>query len=405
MFELQSLGPAIAEDEVQQTYPLQYLYVNNSYKTKFESFNPENKEVFLIGRTGCGKSALLEMVRQKAKKKDNSRVVSIGHQSAKIEHDLTFSLPDLLDLSSVNSVPSQLRPLVFKSLWKYLIMINILRRIYDNDIKKFFRILEQNETVYRFLEKYGGLNEQLTIVDQVFSFLDELDRSLLGGFSNKSDIEKRKYAKYIYDLYLELEKIENTEFSQEIKGKFIYMLFDDLDYRWAPDQRNKDLIRYLFETINLMNRKFSGRIRFIVALRTDIFRQLEFHQVEKIKPYVLEMRWDWQFILEIIKKRMSIIWNVRHLDPLQKFFPPEINGVPLSKYLTRRTLRRPRDIINFVNKIVEESSNFKRYGNQIPVFMIENAEKRYSRERMDALCDEWKFVYPNVRKWINRFAG
>lgn len=96
------IGEPVAEDEADS---LPYYYFHNPYIEKAVSFSPENKEIFFIGRTGSGKSAILEMVRRK--NLDRKRVLSITSDD--------FSAQVLLSHPELNSIPEFLKPLLFKS--------------------------------------------------------------------------------------------------------------------------------------------------------------------------------------------------------------------------------------------------------------------------------------------------
>jgi hypothetical protein len=92
------------------------------------------------------------------------------------------------------------------------------------------------------------------------------------------------------------------------------------------------------------------------------------------------------------------VWN---------YFPQSIHvgseRVNLDKYLVSRTLWRPRDIINFVNLCIEES--FRRNSESITEEIVLASEVVYSRQRAEALVDEWKYTYPDISHWIDQFAG
>jgi hypothetical protein len=73
------------------------------------------------------------------------------------------------------------------------------------------------------------------------------------------------------------------------------------------------------------------------------------------------------------------------------------------KYFFSRTLWRPRDIISFINLCVNEA--IRRHSNRIDQTDVFQAESIYSRQRKEALTDEWKYVYPELNRWIDVFAG
>jgi hypothetical protein len=60
--------------------------------------------------------------------------------------------------------------------------------------------------------------------------------------------------------------------------------------------------------------------------------------------------------------------------------------------MIERILMRPRDIINFVNFCLERAEGSVSV-NQSTLL---SAERVYSENRLQALIDEWKAVYPGI---------
>ncbi len=393
--KLNDIGTGLAEAENED---FDNYYVDNEYYEKASSFSKKHRELFFIGRTGSGKSAILEMIR--IKKGDASRVINITEED--------FAVEILLSRPEVTDIPMQHRTLAFKTLWKYVIIVNILKTLHGNSDNSWDRLLYGNSNdkkVLKILDRFGELSiEQKNLTEQIISFI-QLIQTIC--------IIEDKYQD-LYNLFRLLNNFEKYDLQSHVAKKYLYILIDDLDKNWTGSQDNVDLIRCLFECIVEMGRNFNGNIKFVVALRTDIFKQIKFHQTEKIRPYVIELRWyNWQ-LEEIVKSRLRHCWKISLEDVVSRF-PDRVQNQSLKernedgkidldlRYFIHRSMRRPRDIISFINLCIHEAN--LRGVKYISERDIISAEKVYSKQRMEALIDEWQYIYPDLNKWFDLFAG
>lgn len=387
--ELYEIGFESAEQEAED---LPDYYFDNDYYQKAASFSRKHSEFFFIGRTGSGKSAILEMIRQK--KGDSLRVINVTEED--------FAVQFLLSSPEVSNIPTQYRQLAFKTLWKYVIIVNILKSLYGNDYRWTNLIHGSNKDAYMLLNRFGELTrEQKTFTDQVISFLQriqEISIASIGGIKKTPGEAKNE----LYDLFKILHDFERQSLAEHLSKKYLYILIDDLDKNWTGSQDNIDLIQCLFNCIIELGTRFYGNIKFVVALRVDIFRQLNFHQTEKVRPYVTEINWYNNQLREIIELRLTSYWKCS-LERALSRFPRTFKGEDTLDFLIQRTMRRPRDLINFVNLCINEAN--MKSARYVSRASVRAAEKRYSRFRIEALLDEWKYVYPQLEVWIDSFAG
>jgi hypothetical protein len=301
---IHTIGEHVAEHEADS---LPYYYLENDYLHKALSFSSDHKELFFIGRTGSGKSAILEMVKRK--QFDAKRVLSITSDD--------FAAQLLLSHPDVTSIPGYLKPLLFKSLWKYIIISNILKMIHGNSDFKWSQLLnDKASTEYTLLARFDELvSLKRSLTDQVLSFIKAL--KILEGLSNMNTADA---STKLHDIFKSVYEFEKKDLMHHIKNYYLYILIDDLDKNWTGREENFELVRSLFECIIELNRQFRDNLKFVVVLRTDIFLQIKFHQTEKIRPYVVEIKWSYDQLRELIEKRIERSWN---LPPKQawKVFP------------------------------------------------------------------------------------
>jgi hypothetical protein len=180
---------------------------------------------------------------------------------------------------------------------------------------------------------------------------------------------------------------------------YTYVVIDDLDRDWVDEQILNALIRCLFRAV--LDLKRVRNLKIIVALRTNIFEQLNFGaksggQEEKFRSMKMVMRWSQKDLEELIKIRAASAASNRGLEEivkLQDLLPTSnrTRGNPMD-YILRRTLMRPRDVISYFNASYALSAGKPK----LSWDTIHTAERAYSRDRLLALRDEWKSSYPDI---------
>lgn len=185
------------------------------------------------------------------------------------------------------------------------------------------------------------------------------------------------------------------------------MIIDDLDRDWIDERLANDLIRCLFRTV--LDLKRVANLKILVALRTNIFQELEFGrksggQEEKIRALVLQMQWTPADLEDLLDERVRVAAPRVGLEA-QAFreLLPHVNrtrGNPVD-YLLDRTLLRSRDAIAFANECVSVGVGKIR----LTWDDIRSAERSYSAKRLLALRDEWKPTYPGIDQMFAKFRA
>ena len=162
--------------------------------------------------------------------------------------------------------------------------------------------------------------------------------------------------------------------------------------------------RCLFETIFDINN--SKHLRLLVSLRTNLFNQLKFNQREKFSPYIDHIFWNGKKMKEIVEKRFKVKpIGIDNSSDIWKFIFPEKITVGHQKrheafeYLLSRSNMRLRDILLFISYAIGSSIG----KNKITQEAMIKAEEIYSKDRLNALEDEWQNPYINIGKIFNFF--
>jgi hypothetical protein len=193
----------------------------------------------------------------------------------------------------------------------------------------------------------------------------------------------------------------------ESSQNYTYIIIDDLDRDWVDEQVANDLVRCLFRAV--LDLKRVRNLKVLVALRTNIFEQLDFGnrtgaQEEKFRALVRQLRWTRNDLISMLDARTraaSEEWGL-DLSSVRALLPQanRTRGNPLD-FILDRTLMRPRDAIAYLNDCISFAGGKAR----LSWDEIRRAERPYSHKRLLALRDEWKASFPGVDRVFRLFQG
>lgn len=434
------LGGYVAEGE----HELQAIYVRNDYLNY--ALQHEVGKCFVIGRTGSGKSALLRMVE-----------LEEGDERTLFLHANQFKFKQVELSTAIRRVDELGGHLdyVFKTIWKYLIVTQLIRKRFPDLVerktvlgrmlqavtnprkRKAYDFLCQNEEVdgdKSFHDRLDGLLTKLdsnlevkledlsvaglakakTVTYSRRQTLDFDDDDLDAGISaDGSKLQAGRTNSVGRQVQLALEEAWHVPMLNEVlnllqedllSGHKHWILIDDLDKAFADVRGiSSKFTRCLFEVILEMSR--IRQVRFLVALRTNIFNRLRFYQSEKIQAYCIHLRWSDEELVEMLETRVR--WSVQKEAVFGKegVFARSVRdgqrNVGTADYLLERTLRRPRDLIRFAQLCLAEAVGTPR----VTSGHIQAAEELYSSDRLDAVIDEWRDEYPSLGNLLSPFHG
>jgi hypothetical protein len=183
-----------------------------------------------------------------------------------------------------------------------------------------------------------------------------------------------------------------------------FIVIDDLDKNWMPDDSlYLDLVKSLLYTVRELNYRLPNA-KIIVALREDIshrvfqLRSPHEPQREKWSDSEVKVRWTKTELIEMVDNRLAEIYRGQYtqkaptltdLMPQRKKKPGEDEPID---YLLERTLMRPRDVIDFLNRCFDETSEVSR----ISLADMRSAEVGYSAARLQGILDEWGNSYQGL---------
>ena len=392
----------------------------------------EDSRAFLIGRTGSGKSALLQHLEAELP----DHVIRINPEN--------LSLPYITNLGAVQylaSIGLNLDPL-FIALWKHVLLVEIIRHRYKvvSPLAKqtFLQTLMDRITrdpskkqALEYLNDFEGrfwCETDQRIKDIITKFEEQVDKeamaslgvahvaSLKGGAGASTSIsteirgaQAERFQRIVNDTQLaRLNKMMDVldEDILDSVQNYTYVVIDDLDRDWVDEKVANDLIRCLFRAVLDLAR--IQNLKILVALRTNIFEELDFGsrtggQEEKFRSLTLTMRWTRNELEELLSQRARAAAEQHSIPGLASIGdlvpnPNNTRGNPLD-HIMERTLMRPRDAIAYLNECLVLASGKPRLTWDI----INAAERSYSYKRLLALRDEWKPTYPGIDQVLMKF--
>jgi hypothetical protein len=393
----------------------------------------EDPRCFLIGRTGVGKSALLQRLEEEHP----------GHVIRITPEDL--SLPYITDLNVVRYLTDlsvHLDPL-FIALWKHVFLIEVIKNRYqvNSPEAKFNFVQNLRVKIARDKSKLAALDYLEEFEGRFWCETDERVRDITSRFESQIEAEAggkvgmagfgaggsvatadvtspelraqqaERFQRIVNETQLpRLNQMINVlnEDILDSSQHFTYVVIDDLDRDWVDESVANALIRCLFRaTVDL---KRVRNLKIVVALRTNIFNALNFGaktggQEEKFRSLTLGVRWTARELENMLTERVRAAAARHDLNAISsvKDLLPATNKTRGSalEYVLRRTLMRPRDAISYFNECFTLSAGKPR----VTWDIIHQAEREYSVKRLLALRDEWKANYPGLERVFEQFNG
>nr|WP_323777065.1 hypothetical protein [Amylibacter sp.] len=393
-----------------------------------ELVNLDKPSTFLLGSTGAGKTAILRMIN---KQEENV--------SDLVVHDMAMNhIANSDTILFLKSLDVDLN-LFFQALWKHVFCIEYIKvathaRDKDQFTYKIKRLIETltrgrpREKLENFVEKH---EEQFwnTIDENVIELTDTLEdefNASLGGelkkfvakagyvhtLGSQQKIQLQQRArKFLSQATLsELPSVISalSDYTRGRQDKY-YITVDGLDEHWVDEDIKFELIQSMFESLKSLKKLRNFQV--VVALRNDLYVRMiretpsAKRQIEKYDDLIIRLRWSGPQLKELADKRIREMCrrqyssqNVNFSDVFKQ--NPTTKDAPWS-YLYERTLRRPRDIINFINLSMHAAEGKSAVSKN--AFL--KGEANYSNLRHETLIHEWSGTFPGISILLEQLRG
>lgn len=352
------------------------------------------KRSFVIGRKGCGKTAISEYLCRKQE-----------HDTFSIK--LTFKNFPFNELYELRDT-GYAGPHQYITLWKFLIYSHVCQLMAGNNNIK--------SNIRESLQKTFVENQAATLPRKINRWLDrEFGVELFGAGltigAGPVDDQRRK------SLIDRVEKLEDVILANLDGAKYL-IVFDELDedYRNITDKKQYEqytsLITGLFKAVQDVRSVFAKNIFHlypIVFLRDDIYELIQDSDKTKWNDLRIGLDWDSDRIKDLLAFRIS-----RAIDPHGPILPFDAawhtlffrsnvrigtsgrKAVHSFDYIARSTQLRPRDFIQYLKACCEEQLMHQQSTQPIGPKVIKKVDNAFSNYLKSELTDEIHGVLPDI---------
>ncbi len=402
---------------------LNKCFIDNGYLEQV--MDVDSPASIILGRTGSGKSALLYKIA-----KTTQKHVKLDPNDVSVRFLESSDIVQFFDALGVSL------DLFYRLLWRHVLTVEFLKLRYDikseSDSKGFidglFSSFSRDVTKKKAIEYFNEWGNSFWLdtdehLKEITKKLETDTKSSIGlkyaGINLSSDgalrlseqerVEvKQRASQVVSSLQIRklnevLELLSEHSFSDPQKKFFI--LIDHLDEEWAATETRVRFIRALIEEIKSF-RKIK-QVKIIAALREDLLDQVfdktrdSGFQQEKYESYLLSLKWSTEDLTHMIELRINEVFKsqyTKQLVSISDLFPKprKGGGQTAIDFIIERTLRRPRDVLQFVNECFAIAYERER----ISWRALLAAEAQYSEKRLKSLKEEWGNVFPSFDETV-----
>jgi hypothetical protein len=356
----------------------------------------------VVGRKGTGKTAIYYEARDYVRHGRSTLILDMkpdGHQLTKLREVV------LAELSEGQ------REHTVTAFWTYLLLAELGHKL-------------QSEAEYGYAQRDPVRFQRYQALQDAFLSLnlasgEDLSQRLLrlvdrlaGRFGDLKDISARSdITELVYggdipalqravSAYLAAEKDE------------VWMLVDDLDKSWVTRGTTHEdmlILRGLLEATRKLQRQLQDEqvdFHCLVFLRTDIFDHLTRDTPDRGKDQPIRLEWDdVDAFREIVRRRIESSTDMQgSFDEMwPRLFAAHIGVQESFTYLVERTLMRPRDLLNFIQRCVEVALN--RGHARVEETDVRQAEASYSEDMLYGLVLEVEDTHADLADALYAFHG
>ncbi len=363
---------------------------------EYHSIAQDTNKILVVGRKGSGKSAIYVALRNRYQQ-----------QRGSVVEGLTFrNYPWTLHGRVKDESGSAER--AYLNTWKFLILVTLAKRLVRFNEPQTYRFVDplwwrklfnaNLRLVERFLyQNYGTIAPTVPeiLIDRAKN-IRKLNIQQFGVEVPEDSDDAHRLVKSINVVNAELERIIFTLLPRG--GAPWFLLFDELDLGWDGSEDFKNSMTGLILSVRDLVRVARERgipLHIVVFLRSDIYDTLRFQDKNKISPDVVSLVWEDSKLKDLVDARLRATGNNwdeafsgdRMRQRLTQF-----------KYIVRRTMLRPRDMIQYCLLAREEALNGK--AGSITNEHVYAAEPKYSTYMRNELRDENYAGNPVVEKLL-----
>lgn len=341
-----------------------------------------------VGRRGTGKTAMCMQLRSTLEERAGSIVALIAPEDLQVK-----SMTEKV----AGSLEADLDPAVYEAMWGFVLCTEIaaaLASYYEQRPH-----LDDKGVRQKIAEAFDALGCTLR---------EDFDARLLRAIERLPAITQGTGT----PRERMLQQFHNREISRlldllrSIAEKHeVFVLIDNLDRDWTEDYvgfATGLLNGLLNEAQRLSKKELSGFANVLVFLRTDIYDYISQRDPDTDKKNPLRLKWSTRALFELVTARIRValhkagaggqteeegLWNQVFVEAME-------DGTPTFDYLVERTMLRPRDLLLFSSRCLDEAR--QRHHDRVLAEDITVAEIGFSEALFNHLKQEYALGYPDL---------
>lgn len=368
-----------------------------------------SKKMIILGRTGAGKTALLNKIKDVV-----DCYIEVRPDTFALQYITNIPFVTKMEKEGVNL------DIFYKFLWLHEILSQIIKNYFAYNKRKLLdeltgRVSDKGRIsqLKKYLDEFDGIffdegtTEKITkdIEKQLSISLGTEIAKIQGNISDtlRSEIET-KASQYINKRQISQLKNIITLFKEYFsynKQRNIVVVIDNLDENWINLSSKYKLIDALLNAIRLF--VDVPNMKILIAMRADLLSktcEITHRQNEKDESFTLRLNWTPKMLKELLDKRIEYLFTYKYQKhtkiTFSDLFNLSVDNMPATDYIISRTMMRPRDAISFVNHCIFQADN----ETQISEDNILEAEKIFKQERYKALNHEWINIYGDIKTYF-----
>jgi len=367
------------------------------YFIETESFHRifKGDKMYVIGRKGTGKSSIYAAILNMPK---SQQYAVVGLTFDKYPWQLHNKIKD--ETKSQDSAHI--------AAWRYIILIELAKLLLD-EAKDSGKKSDELKKVAKFVEDaYGtprpSLDDLLpALVDRIRRIrkleLPSLGHTGIRGGSIEFDPKESAETSLLSTVKAAIDTIGET-ILELLGNRYYFVLFDKLDDGWDNSAEFKSSMVGLLRAsrdLNIEAQKRKKLLRCVVFLRSDIYDSIQYNDKNKAFPDIELLAWNEKTLQSLVNKRIAKSIGLKNeAEGWGKIFQDETmrSGTSNFKYIVRRTLLRPRDLITFCQEC--KAAALQNKHDIIQNDDVYYAEERYSERVYREFGDEMHKQCPQV---------
>ncbi len=279
-----------------------------------------SKKMIILGRTGSGKTALLNKIKE-----DVDCYIEVRPDTFALQYITNVPFVNKLEKENVNL------EIFYKFLWLHELISQIIKNYFSYNRRNLVEELAKKissgriNQLKKYLEEYDGIffdegsTEKITKdVEKQISASIGTDLSKLEGTlsdTQRSEIET-KTSQYIHKKQIaQLKNIISLfkEYFGSNKQKRIVVVIDNLDENWINQVSKYKLIDALLNAIRLF--VDIPNMKILLAMRADLLAktcETTHRQNEKDESFTIRLNWTPKMLEDLLNKRIEYLFSYKY---------------------------------------------------------------------------------------------